>query len=162
MRKLVLMLIGLLLATGCVAGGSAQGYAGPPVVHAHSEAFAGATVVVSTREVRFQDYSEMRRRRQAERLARQSFYAEQYRRVHRRHKPARPHARRSEAWYEDPRFSCRGNGRHGHCSTHRIVPHGRQQPAHPRRPSHFRPKPRHDQPCQPDSRTHRRPSGCRL
>lgn len=156
MRKLVLMLTAVFLTAGCVAGGSAQGYARPPVVHAYSEAFMGATVVVSSREVRFQDYSEMRRR-QAERLARQNYYAEQYRYAHHRHEPARPHARRPETRHGDPWFSCRDNGRNSHCSTHR-----RQQPAHPSQPSHFRPRPRPNQHCRPDSRTHRQPANCRL
>ena len=161
MYKLVLILISIFLAGGCVAGGSAQGYAGSPVVHVHSQGYAGATLVVSTQDVRFQDYSEMRRQREAERLARSRFYAEHHRRIHQIHYSAPSHPREAVSHGRNPRYSCRGNFRHGQCSTHRAGPPNRYQPARPHRPPHLRTKPRHDQPCRPDSRTHRRPPDCR-
>ncbi len=161
MYKLLLILISVFLAGGCVAGGSAQGYAGPPVVHVHSHGYAGATLVVSTQDVRFQDYSEIRRQREAERLARSRFYAEHHRRMQQRRQPAYPHVREPGPPRRGPQFSCQGVFRHGRCSSHRADPPSRHQPSHPHRPPHLRPKPRHDQHCRPDSRTHRRPPGCR-
>ena len=122
MYKLLLMLMAVLLTAGCVAGGSAQGYAGPPVVHAHAYSFAGATVVVSTKGAGYQDYSDLRRQRRAERLARESFYAEHHRRMHQRRHPAYPHARESGPPRRGPHFSYQGVFRHGRCSAHRTEP----------------------------------------